>query len=254
MWNGVTQSARSLWHGLQDLLLPPSCLFCGCRLQSGSDPSPRSSFCERCASSLLNDPHPACPRCAATIGPHTLIVGGCSLCRGERFAFESAHRLGPYDGRLREVILRLKHRGNEGLAEVIGELWGCHERESLLALGASVIVPVPLHWGRRFRRGYNQGLALARGLSRSLGLPVCPAYLRRWRRTAPQTSVPAADRQKNVRGAFRARPGAPLKGQTVLLVDDVLTTGATLHEAASGLRQGGAARVVVAILARAGLD
>jgi ComF family protein len=203
---------------------------------------------------LLDDARNTCPRCAATVGPHTFVDEGCNQCRKDRFAFESAQRLGPYEGLLRDVVLRLKHRGNETLAELIGETWADRNRDMLLAAGPSVIVPVPLHWWRRFRRGYNQGLALARGLGRRLDLPVCPSYLRRWRRTAPQTSIPYAARRDNVRDAFRARPGAGLAGRTILLVDDVLTSGATLHEAAVSLRKGGAARVIVAVLARAGLD
>jgi ComF family protein len=250
MWQGISTGAHTLWRGLQDLLLPPACLLCGNRLadQHGA------SFCERCTASLLDDPCNTCPWCAATIGPHAITDGGCKFCRKEHFAFAAAQRLGPYDGLLRDVVLRLKHRGNEGLAELIGELWACRKRESLLAHGPSVIVPVPLHWWRRFCRGYNQGLALARGLAHQLGLPVCPSYLRRWRRTATQTSIPSTARRDNVRGAFQVRSGADLAGRTVLLVDDVLTTGATLHEAAGCLRKGGAAHVIVAVLARAGSD
>ena len=177
------------------------------------------------------------------------------MCRKERFAFDRAARLGSYEGLLRSVVLALKHHGNEGLAERIGELWGAVAAEGLRSLRAEMIVPVPLYWWRRLRRGYNQSEALARGLSRQLKLPVVTACLRRVRPTPLQSSLPTpADRKANVRGAFAPRNAALLKGRTVLLLDDVMTTGATLSEAARALREGGASCVVVAVLARAGVD
>jgi ComF family protein len=179
------------------------------------------------------------------------VEGGCVRCRGQRYAFDAATRLGPYDGLLRQVVLALKHGSGEGLAEQIGELWGCCTRDRLLALAADVVVPVPLHWRRRWQRGYNQSEALARGLSTVLGLPLRPGWLRRTRHTPPQTAQEVAGRLDNVKNAFRsARPSG--RTGTILLVDDVLTTGATAHEAARALRDGGASRVVVAALARAG--
>jgi ComF family protein len=133
---------------------------------------------------------------------------------------------------------------------VVGELWaGCAEGR-LHALGADLVVPVPLHWRRRWQRGYNQSEALARPLAARLGLSCRPWCLRRIRHTPQQPSQRAAGRLENVRGAFRARGGV-LAGRTILLVDDVLTTGSTASEAARALRQAGARRVVVAVLARA---
>jgi predicted amidophosphoribosyltransferase len=108
-----------------------------------------------------------------------------------------------------------------------------------------------LHWLRRWRRGYNQSAALARGIATRLGLPCHPSWLRRIRNTPQQTHQTPAGRKANVRGAFRTRPGAPVRGRTILLVDDVMTTGVTASEAARALRAGGASRVVVAVLARA---
>ena len=248
MWLGI----RTFWHGLRDLLLPPSCLLCSVRLPADRDGSPRSHFCSPCADALLGDTRGNCPRCAATIGPHALTAGGCPRCRGESFAFAGACTLGEYDGPLRDAVLRLKHRGSEGLAELLGELWGDHARGPLLALEAGAIVPVPLHWWRRLRRGYNQCDALARGLARSLNLPVIHGCLRRCRNTAAQTSIPYSARKDNVRGAFRAIPSPAISSKTLLLVDDVMTTGSTLHEAARALRQAGATRILVATLARAG--
>ena len=113
------------------------------------------------------------------------------------------------------------------------------------------MVPVPLHWRRRWRRGYNQSEALARPIAARLRLPFRPgSWLRRIRNTPEQKgSGMAAERLENVRGAFRVA-GAELAGRTVLLVDDVLTTGSTASEAARTLRRAGAKRVVVAVLAR----
>jgi ComF family protein len=159
--------------------------------------------------------------------------------------------MGPYEGRLREVVLRLKHHSGEGLAELLGELWVDQARQAFQAAQADVVVPVPLHWWRRWRRGYNQSVALALGTSGRLGLPCHPGWLRRIRHTPHQTYLSAAARRDNVRGAFRARPAAGLKDRTVLLIDDVMTTGATVGEAARALRDAGARRVVVAVLARA---
>jgi ComF family protein len=166
------------------------------------------------------------------------------------FPFDQALRLGPYDGLLREVILRLKHAPGEGLAEVLGELWAEHSEPRLRSLGAAVVVPVPLHWWRRLSRGYNQSEVLARAVAARLGLPCRPGFLRQVRATSHQKGQSTANRRSNVQGAFRGQPHPEMRGQTVLLVDDVLTTGSTAGEAARALLRAGAARVVVAVLAR----
>jgi ComF family protein len=158
-------------------------------------------------------------------------------------------RLGPYDGLLRETILRMKHSRGESLAEVLGDCWGVHAQDRLRAVGADVIVPVPLHWMRRWTRGYNQSEALAYALAARLGLPCRPSWLRRSQNTPSQVQQTPAVRRENLRGAFLARRRPELAGKAVLLVDDVLTTGSTASEAARALRSGGAARVVIAVLA-----
>jgi predicted amidophosphoribosyltransferase len=143
----------------------------------------------------------------------------------------------------------MKHTSGEGIAEVLGNLWAEHAGPQLRALGAGVVIPVPLHWWRRLARGYNQSETLARSLATALHLPCHPRWLRRVRATPKQTQQTPAGRWDNVRGSFRARPRAALRGVSVLLVDDVLTTGGTASEAARALRAAGAARVVVAVLA-----
>jgi ComF family protein len=235
---------RELGRGWLQILYPGVCAACGRSL-----PSDQKDFCTVCRAALTADPHPACPHCAGTVGPFAHVEGGCSRCRDSRFPFERALRLGPYEGLLRELILRLKHHTGESLAEALGDLWAEHSGPRLRELGAEVIVPVPLHWRRRWTRGYNQSETLARALATGLRLPCRPGWLRRIRHTPIQPLQSPAGRRDNVRGAFRARPGAGLRGQAVLLVDDVMTTGSTCSEAARALRQAGAGRIVVAVLA-----
>ena len=149
------------------------------------------------------------------------------------------------------MILRLKHAHNEGLTEIVAAAWAERSLDKLRALGIASVVPVPLHWWRRWQRGYNQSEALARTLAKALGVPCQAHAVRRVRRTVSQANLSLTARRENVRGAFEARHGVALKGQAVLLVDDVMTTGSTVHEVARALRKGGAGRVIVAVLSRA---
>jgi ComF family protein len=243
MWRDF---ARELGRGLLHLVYPGVCAVC--TRPTGDQPG---DFCPVCRAALLDDPHPTCSRCARTLGPNLPPGDDCARCRGESFAFERVLRLGPYEGARRDTILHMKHGQHEGLAEAVGELWAAHAAERLRAAGAGVVVPIPLHWRRRWRRGYNQAAVLARALASSLHIPCRERCLRRVRATPLQTDVAPSARRDNVRGAFRAARDPRLRGQAVLLVDDVLTTGSTASEAARALRTAGAARVIVAVLARA---
>jgi ComF family protein len=235
---------HELTQGFLQLLYPGVCFVCDRALSPD-----QARFCTACRHTLTTDPHPSCPRCAATVGPFVNLEGGCTHCRGTPLHFEQAVRLGPYEGLLREVILRLKHSTGETLADVLGELWAEHSETRLRSLRADSVVPIPLHWRRRLQRGYNQSEALARALAARLRVPCQPSWLRRTRHTPFQTQQTPSLRPENVRGAFACRSGLALRGKTILLVDDVLTTGSTLSEAARSLRAAGAGRVVVAVLA-----
>jgi ComF family protein len=220
------------------------CVACGAALPPGRD-----RFCGPCRAALTSDTQTTCPRCASTVGAFAAVEDGCIHCRNSTFHFDRTIRLGPYEGLLRELILRLKHEGGELLAELLADLWAEHAESRLRELQAEVVVPVPLHWRRRCTRGYNQSEVLARSLAARLGLPCRPGWLRRARFTPDQTRQTAAMRRDNVRNAFQGRPRQGLRQRCVLLVDDVLTTGSTASEAARALRDAGARRVVVAVLA-----
>jgi ComF family protein len=236
-------------RGVADLIFPNSCLICDAPDAGG--PAFRHGLCHPCYGSVTADGHEVCPRCAATVGPHTDAIDGCSACRNRSFPFTRAVRLGVYDGPLRTGILRMKHPPGEAVAEMLGRVLVGNRMPALKGLAADVVVPVPMHWRRRWARGHNQAEAIAREVAAELGIPCRPGWLRRVL-PAPQHAQPSASaREANVRGAFRVRPGASAAGRSVLVVDDVMTTGSTLGEAARMLRVAGAARVSVAVLARA---
>jgi len=171
--------------------------------------------------------------------------GRCALCRHGLRGFDEAYCYGPYEGLLREWVHLFKYCRVKTMAGPLVELLASAlPRHELL----DCVVPVPLHWRRRWERGFNQAELLARGIARKWHIPVVRA-LRRVRHTPTQTSLSNTARRKNVTAAFACR--RPLEGQRVLLVDDVLTTGATAAVCAAALRRSGAARVVLLTAARA---
>lgn len=245
MWlRGLSELARGIAH----LIFPNVCLICDKPETDG--PAFRHGVCCDCHRALIEDPFTVCPRCAATAGPHSELTDGCGVCRSQSLGFDAALRLGPYDGRLRDAVLRMKSASGESLAEMLGRITAEQHGKAIQPAGVQVVVPVPLHWRRRWARGYNQAEAVARELAGVVGVTCEPRWLRRVKPTPQQAQPSAAARRENIRGAFRLGRRASLTGRTVLLVDDVMTTGSTAGEAARVLKAGGAAKVIVAILAR----
>lgn len=170
--------------------------------------------------------------------------GICRLCRGGLRGFDAAYCYGAYEGVLRQLVHLFKYAGMRPLAKPLGGfLASALPRDRVFDL----IVPMPLHWLRRWRRGFNQSGLLARELARRTGLPVRNAVRRR-RNTAPQAGLSHARRRENVGGAFRCKDS--VAGMRVLLVDDVFTTGATASACSHALKRGGAKAVEVLTLAR----
>src|SRR5262249_54986506 len=248
-WN-VPRWVRVLARGAADFVYPPLCRLCTRELPPSSGAAPASPFCDACREQLLITRGPACLRCGAAIGPYLDPKVPCSLCRDERFAFERVIRLGVYDGILRNACLRTKDRGTEPLAAGVADLvWGC-EAEALVAAKVDVVIPVPQHWGRRMYRPHHAAETLGAAWAGRLQVPLATHILRKCRWTRPQARLSPTERRANLRNAFLATPSTGLSGAAVLLADDVMTTGTTAHEAAKSLAQAGAARVVVAVVAR----
>lgn len=231
-------------QAIEALIYPWQCPICD-GLAEGSP------FCPDCRIKLLEAAGPVCARCAMPVGPWADRTGGCSECRGRSLGFDAALALGPYEGPIRHLCLQLKHESNAWLApwlmDLLIEARGEEVRRE--AEGAWV-VPVPLHWRRYWERGYNQADALAQGLARRLSLRLAHP-LQRVVATPHLARAGRAERARMMRVAFRAKATRGLQGRSVLLVDDILTTGATTGAAARVLKRAGAARVVVVVVGRA---
>ena len=229
--SSLTDTLWSLW----DALFPPRCVQCG---EIGY------RLCPRCWSRMAVLPQAQCPRCAH---PLTSPRGSCPHCRHARWLLDRVVALRPYEGPWRRAIQALKYRRDRGLAllfarEAFQVIRGLH-------WPISCIIPVPLDRHRERERGYNQVDLWARRLARALSWSYRPQALQRVRATASQVGLSREERWKNVREAFRASP-QQVRGCRVLLVDDVLTTGATMNEAAHALLQAGAIAVYGFVLAR----
>jgi ComF family protein len=224
------------------MLYPPRCL--GCAEFLGGDSGP---FCDACSPALLRLDGPACPRCGVELGPD---VGSrlCTRCQVSPPPYARCASAYGYGGALRDAIARFKYEGAVHFAPRLAGLGAASFAP--LAEGAHAALPVPLHLSRLRRRGYNQSLLLALGLARPHRVRVLRDCLRRDRDTPPQVDLEASSRRENVRGAFSVRRPDLVQGRAVVLVDDVLTTGATVSECASALLASGASQVRVFTLAR----
>jgi ComF family protein len=171
--------------------------------------------------------------------------GRCRLCRNGLLGFDAAYSFGSYEGALRKLIHLLKYGGMRPLARPLGAMLA---RALPLDERIDEIVPMPLHWRRRWQRGFNQAELLAREIGRRTGLPVTTPVRRRVA-TRAQAGLTNAQRRANVVGAFAARKSR-VAGKRVLLVDDVMTTGATAASCARALKAAGADRVILLTLAR----
>ena len=242
-------AAKQCWTASFSLFFPDECRLCEKPLREVS----RIPVCAGC----LNKPRRFatecfCPRCGAPFR-HAIALdgdGSCGECAGRDTGFDAAYAFGPFDGELRGLIHLFKYGRVEALAKPLGRMLS-------LALPAGerfeAIVPMPLHWRRRWSRGFNQAGLLARELSEATGTGMVQAVRRR-RATEAQARLSRTARQANVHGAFIVRRPAAIAGKRVLLVDDVMTTGATASACARAMKRAGATHVAAITLARVGLD
>jgi ComF family protein len=184
------------------------------------------------------------------VGPWGSTGHGCPECEGRALGFDGAVALGPYQDSLRALCLHLKNERHAWLVPWLTDLLLEKQGDVLRGRGGDLVVPVPLHWTRRVHRGYDQAQTIAAALARRMGLPASRP-IRRSRRTPPLAGLGRAARAEILGNVFQIRPRVDVKGRTILLVDDILTTGATCGAAARVLKKAGAKRVHAVVLGRA---
>jgi ComF family protein len=227
--------------GFLDLLFPPLCIAC-------REPAASTGFCAGCWSRIQFLDGPVCRHCGIPFDV-PLEDAACAVCLTRPPAFDQARAILRYDEVSRLPILSLKHADRLDLVPGFAQWLERAGRE--LIQDSDIIVPVPLHRFRLWRRRYNQAAELARALSRRTGLPLDTGALIRSRSTPSQGAMASARaRRRNVLGAFKVAERARIDGRRVLLVDDVVTTGATAEAASRALKRAGAVKVRILALAR----
>lgn len=211
-----------------------------------------SPFCQECVQKMLAGSGESCPRCGADVGKVSNAALGCPACRNERLSFSRVWRFGPYEGLIKETVLKCKLPKGEILAEAAGWLIAQALSANPSFNRPDAIVPVPTHWTKWFLRGHNPAHGIAIGLSKVFGVPCRPQWLRKIRPTPSQTSLTPTARRMAPRNAFRGFIPSCNRDATIWLVDDVLTTGATASACAKALLEKGASEVVAIVLARGG--
>ncbi len=241
MHAGAAWTGRALKPVL-DFALPPRCPGCGAVTEAPH------RFCLDCWSSLTFLGEPCCIRCALPFDYEAGQYVQCGACLATPPGFDRLRAAVVYGDISRKVALKLKYGGRPGVAETMARFMARH----LAAAEGTLVVPVPLHRWRIWRRGYNQSALIAAALARRAGLETRLDLIRRVKRTPPLRGMGPRERRDTVRGAFRVEPRdrEAVKGREVLLVDDVYTSGATANACAGALRRAGAARIEVLCWAR----
>ena len=242
----MVRRVRSAAVPLVDLAFPRACVACGEGL-ADDNPGP---FCRPCQAEMKRIEGARCPMCGEQLGPHARTDQRCGACRGVPLVFRGATAACRYDGPGRQLILNLKYKKRLAALPVLSGLMIEGIEAAAFVEKIDVVVPVPLHWRRRFRRGFNQSELLARQVGKRFAIPVCANRLQRIRSTISQTRLDRAQRFENLKGAFRVEGENGLAGKTVLLCDDVMTTGATASECSRALRDAGVKETYVALVAR----
>lgn len=233
------QCARSA-TGLADWLFGGTCYLC----RGASDDG---VLCAPCREDLPRLPQPLCPRCALPMAAAAV----CGRCLADPPAYDATVAVFDYAFPVDTLIQGLKFRGELALAPLLGD--GLADKIAAGAIPAvGLVIPAPMHADRVAQRGFNQAMEIARRVAARLQIPLCADLCVRVRATPPQTELPWKGRRDNVRGAFRCR-GTP-RANAVAVVDDVMTTGATMNEIAATLKEAGATRVVNWVVARTTIE
>lgn len=237
----LIQLSKGLKDGALATIAPPHCLMC-------REPvTHHPAVCAGCFNRLNFISSPRCGHCGTPLGPGAKDGGECGACLAEPPAFDAARAACLYDEASQGLVTRLKYADSVHLVPLLASWMRLHGQEMLT--GADMLVPVPLHPSRLRRRMFNQSALLGELIARQSGVPLRQEALLRTRATTPQAGLSRKARKKNVSGAFSVGK-IPVSGQCVVLIDDVMTTGATLTACAKALKKAGAREVRVLVFAR----
>ena len=230
---------KRLFNETLALAAPPRCLGCGADCATG--------FCDLCAPQLRRLTPPICLKCGLEMPAG--VSGNrpsCSWCDPKKFKFDACRSALRYSGPIERVVKRFKYKRIPTLSEPLSRFMTGYleERAELFTVyrEADMVVPVPLHWMRRLRRGFNQSELLAAPVAAALHLPMVRA-IRRIKNNIPQSRLGLKDRRENVKGIFTPHPRVSIQGRRIVLIDDVMTSGSTVAECAAVLKKAGAAWV-----------
>ena len=237
---------------LIDLIYPPRCPVCQEFLQDQNTLKDGYDlpFCQACFRDFTGIKSPICSLCGRPFSDGVEQDRVCEDCLRKRPSYDIARAPYLYDGALMTAIHELKYAQRSHLADSLGSLLASFAQSWIGELKGCLIMPVPLHPRRLRARGFNQSLLLAKCVAREIGAELDFLSLRRTRFTKPQTELSSEERKKNVRKAFEVLKPEVVKGRTIVLVDDVATTGSTLNECAKALKRVGADGVLCLVLAR----
>jgi ComF family protein len=237
---------------LIDIIYPPRCPICQRFFQDGAATIENGgiSFCRSCLLDFHRITSPVCPVCGTPFYSQAQGDHPCEGCLRKPPFYDALGAPYLYEGTLMEAIHQFKYGGKGFLADSLGLLLARFAVEWVRESEDLLTMPVPLHPKRLRERGFNQSLLLARHVARHLGTRLDFLSLRRLRYTSPQIGLRSEERRSNVRGAFGLEDPVVVKGKTVLLVDDVATTGNTLNECARVVKRAGCKKVLCLVLAR----
>lgn len=237
----------NLFSSALDYLFPPYCLLCESRdiYQTGC------FICKGCVDSIPFITHPYCFRCGKPFLTQTDRDHLCGNCLTHDAFFTIVRALGKYEGSLGKIVHLLKYKQKFATEKILTLLLDRYQNGEINFCSYDFLIPVPLHRSRLRQRGFNQAVVLGNVLRKKYNLPLERFALQRTVATLPQVRLQGKERMKNVRNAFKVKDAALVDGKSILLLDDVYTTGATINECARVLREGGASRVDGFVIARA---
>lgn len=233
-------------HGLGDMVWPRGCPLCG---ERGVESD--SGFCPACLARMVTMAAPVCDLCGRGLPAERAPASGtCGACQLNPPAYGRARAWGEYRGTLIQAVRRFKFKGSRPLARALGSLVAAADEQWLGGFEAQAVAPVPLHPRRLRERGFNQAVDLAQSVARRRKVPILYEALVRIRDTQPQYGLTANQRRENLKNAFTVAQPQAVAGKDLILIDDVLTTGATAAAVVQALARAGAATVVVLTVAR----